>query len=202
MTTFAVTRYNYHYKKERGLAEGKTGERGARNVVANGLVPSVIALFATTFGMGMAGLLFITSLSVAAADSFASEIGVISDRTVLITRPSKRVRPGRQGGISARGQGAALLGAAIPAVLGWFLISDFALSIPVAGALLSPYYHQMPMTPLTLLVPLLVGFLGCQIDSILGATLQARGKITNDEVNYISIYTGVVAAWLLGVLLL
>jgi uncharacterized protein (TIGR00297 family) len=198
VTTFWVTRYNYQLKKGRGLAEGRTGERGARNVLANGLVPTVIAVFASVFGMAIAGLLFITSLAVAASDSFASEIGVLSDRTYLITKPHKRVRPGAQGGVSWKGQGAALLGAAIPAVLGWVLISDLALQIPVLGNWLAPRFHEMPFTPVMLIIPLVVGFLGCQLDSLLGATLQSRGRITNDEVNYISIYMGVVLAWVAG----
>jgi uncharacterized protein (TIGR00297 family) len=203
ITTFAVTRYNFQLKKKQGLAEGRAGERGVRNVLANGLVPTVVAVFATSvFGMGIAGILFITSLSVAASDSFASEIGVLSNRTYLITHPGRRVRAGRQGGVSWKGQGAALVGAAIPSVLGWVLLSDLALRIPLIGGWLSPEFHMMPFTPLTLLIPLVVGFFGCQVDSILGATLQSRGKITNDEVNYISIYVGVVLAWLAGSILL
>ena len=142
-----------------------------------------------------------TKIQTALADSFASELGVSAKMTYLITKLSKRVRPGTEGGVSWRGQGAALLGAAIPSVLGWLLISDLPLSIPYIGEGLSGTFHEMQLTPFTLLIPLVVGFVGCQLDSILGATLQTRGRITNDEVNYISIYAGVVMAWVLGSLL-
>ena len=58
------------------------------------------------------------------------------------------------------------------------------ISIPVA--------EQMPMTGYTLFLPVMIGLAGCQIDSVLGATLQRAKLITNDDVNFISISLSVL----------
>ena len=41
-----------------------------------------------------------------------------------------------------------------------------------------------------------IGFLGCQIDSVLGAVLENRGFLTKGSVNAISIISGVLLMWL------
>jgi uncharacterized membrane protein len=47
------------------------------------------------------------------------------------------------------------------------------------------------------LVVLFAGFLGCQLDSVLGAVLENRGLMTKGTVNAASILAGSVAAALL-----
>jgi uncharacterized protein (TIGR00297 family) len=44
ITSFGATKYKYALKKERGVQEGKRGERHFKNVLANGLAPTFIAL--------------------------------------------------------------------------------------------------------------------------------------------------------------
>ena len=41
-----------------------------------------------------------------------------------------------------------------------------------------------------------LGFLGCQIDSVLGAVLENRGLLTKGSVNALSIIAGVALMWL------
>ena len=41
-----------------------------------------------------------------------------------------------------------------------------------------------------------LGFLGCQIDSVLGAVLENRGFLTKGSVNALSIVAGVALMWL------
>ena len=180
--TYIVTKWNFNYKQLHGVAQGKHGERGLRNVLANGLIPAVIAVFRFQLGYPIASVLFISSICVAASDSFANEIGVFSNKTYLITNPHRRVRPGTDGGISLLGQCAAVAGAFTPALIGWLLISDFNNNlIPITDL------EQMPFTFYTLFLPVIIGFVGCQVDSVLGATLQRQGLISNDDVNFISI---------------
>jgi uncharacterized protein (TIGR00297 family) len=196
MITYIVTKYNFTYKLEHGVAQGSHGERGLKNVLANGSIMALIAVFRFQLGYQIAGILFITSICVAASDSFANEIGVLSNRTYLITDLNRRVRPGTHGGISIRGQSAALIGAFIPSIIGWFLISEFNINLFEVTS-----QAQMPMTFYTLILPIIIGFLGCQIDSILGATLQRQRLITNDEVNFLSIVLSILVVWIIILLI-
>jgi uncharacterized protein (TIGR00297 family) len=189
IVTYIVTIIDFKYKQNQGVAQGRHGERGLRSVLANGSLLAIIAVFRFQLGFPVAGLLFITSICVAASDSFANEIGVLSNRTYLITHLHKRVRPGTNGGVSILGEGAAVLGALIPALIGWLIISEFNNDI-----LQITTQAQMPMTYYTLIFPISIGFLGCQIDSILGATLQRQGIITNDDVNFLSILLCILIA--------
>src|SRR5437867_137791 len=101
-------------------------------------------------------------------DSLASEIGVLSRRTVLITN-FQRVPPGTDGGISPLGQLSAIGAALYTSVVGWFVLSYLAR--------LYAFTPTLPVAPTYVLIPATIGFLGCQIDSVLGATLERRGLV-------------------------
>ena len=189
LVTFIVTRLHFKYKQEHGVAQGKHGERNAKNVFANGLLPALIPILRYWLGDPVAGVLFIVCISEAASDSFANEIGVLSNRAYLITNLKKRVRPGTDGGVSVLGEFAGFAGALVPSVLGWILISKFNNNL-ISITDIEP----MPMTAITLIIPLLIGFLGCQIDSVLGATLQRRKLISNDAVNFLSVFISFIIA--------
>jgi len=178
---FMGTKFRYRRKEELGVAEKRGGKRGWYNVLANGLVPTFIAFLSPEFGT--AGIvMFVTALAVATSDTLASEIGVLSDRVYLITNPFKRIERGIDGGVSLLGQGAALLGA--------FLISFVAI-------LLIPVSHPgFERNASHFLLPLVLGFTGCQIDSLLGATLEQRGYLGKGGVNFVSIALGSLLAGL------
>ncbi|HWH09320.1 MAG TPA: hypothetical protein VNX21_08975, partial [Candidatus Thermoplasmatota archaeon] len=57
-------------------------------------------------------------------------------------------------------------------------------------------------TPLTVLLPALMGFFGCQVDSVLGATLEGGGLFTKEETNLLSITAGAALGFALSLLLL
>jgi len=186
LTSFLLTKYRFELKKQKGLHEGSRGERGYRNVVANGVVMTVIAVFAWIDGslmdMATASFVFVSALAVAAADTAASEIGVFDPRPVLITT-FERVKPGTNGGVSLTGQLVAFIAAGFTSAIAYLLFSlDQSL---VAG-------------PSTILIPMLCGFFGCQIDSVIGATIERKGKIGKDGNNMISIACGALLAWLLS----
>src|SRR2546425_12560539 len=65
---------------------------------------------------------FLSALSVAGADPLASEIGVLSRKTVLITT-GEPVPPGTDGGVSRLGQLCAFGAAAYTSVAGRFVLS-------------------------------------------------------------------------------
>ncbi len=188
-----ATRARYEEKVARGTGEAREGVRRTRNVLANGLVPTLVALVNNPIdawlGAGASSLLFVGSVAAAAADTFASEFGGLSRRTVLITT-GKRVPPGTDGGISLAGQVAALVGGLIVSAIGIVLLSlSFTWSAPPQG---------VPLTAGSLLAATVAGFLGCQVDSLLGALFEVRGLLTKEEVNFLGIASGsfVVAAWL------
>jgi uncharacterized protein (TIGR00297 family) len=188
-----ATRTRYEEKAARGTGEAREGVRRTRNVLANGLVPTLIALaqdpIDAWLGAGASSLLFVGSVAAAAADTFASEFGGLSEKTVLITT-GKPVPPGTDGGVSLAGQIAALAGSLLVAAIGIVLLSlSFTWSAPPGG---------VPLTVTSLAAATAAGFIGCQMDSLLGALFEVRGILTKEEVNFLGIASGsfAVAAWL------
>jgi uncharacterized membrane protein len=55
----------------------------------------------------------------------------------------------------------------------------------------------MPLSPVYLLLPMAIGFLGCQIDSVIGATLERRGIVNKKTNNLISTVSGAILAYLI-----
>lgn len=168
---FAVTKLFWKQKVEMGVSEGKKGVRGWRNVSANGLVPAIMALLSFWVDREQVLIGFVAAIATASSDTFASELGVLSRRTYLITAPWKRVEPGTNGGVSNWGHFVALIGALIPTVV----------AIPLVGL---PW--QMAW------IPLGAGWIGCQIDSVLGALFEEnRGRavaiLNKSDVNFLSI---------------
>lgn len=170
-TKFALT-----WKSREGLSEGAEGSRSGRNVLANGGVPLAIVVL---LGIGAAPgdvlvAAYAGAISTATADTLSSEIGVLSGTTRLITKPWKRVRPGVDGGIS-------LLG------MTWALVGSGLIGFSCA-AMFGPSYS----------VPVFAGgFLGCQVDSLVGAEVERRGLINNEGVNLLATATGAIIALLL-----
>jgi uncharacterized protein (TIGR00297 family) len=206
MTSYTATKYKYTLKRERGVQEGKTGERHFSNVLANGFAPTFIALisfegFNIIEEKWMAEVAFVAAISVAASDTLASELGVFSDRTHLITNFKKRVKPGTHGGISLLGQEWALIAAAYTAIFGWIVLF-FIPHVFLNGNGTLLIYDTNPAYPLGLvLIPLAIGFAGCQFDSVLGATLERKGLISNNTVNLVATSTGGLIAWMILVLI-
>jgi len=169
LINYIVTIYKIDEKRKRswGIIESVRNEH---NILANGLVPILIVFLSFFIKDPIMKLAYITSIASASSDTFASEIGILSDKVVLITN-FKRVKPGTDGGISPRGELAALLGAFSMAFFGWFLLFK-----------LDPAYGYR-----SLLYPTAFGFLGCQIDSILGSLFERKNYLNKGEVNLISI---------------
>lgn len=202
LTSFGATRYKYSLKSEKGVQEGKRGERRMKNVLANGLAPCYIALvsyedFHFIEEKWMAEIAFVAAISVAAADTTASELGVFSDKTYLITNLKKKVKAGTSGGVSMLGQSWALTASAYTAIMGWvmlfFIPSTFFSSIDAISASTTLPSHSYAM----ITIPIIIGFMGCQFDSVLGATLERIGLISNNGVNLLATSFGGLIAWMM-----
>jgi uncharacterized protein (TIGR00297 family) len=195
VTSFGVTRYGYAAKKAAGVAEGRKGERGWRSVLANGAIPTFLAilhLFEIDWPHPwMPSLLFVTAIAAAAADTAASELGVLTRDPVLITRPSMRVDPGTNGGVSVRGQAYALAASAYS--VGMAAIVFYLADLLQGGSAPGSWHDLVWAMPITIGM----GFISCQIDSVLGATLENDGYLSKNTVNLVSIGVTTVATYLL-----
>ncbi len=186
-TSFAATKYRFDFKRAIGLQEGRRGERGHKNVIANGAVPVVIAIlsFENSFypylDKELGSILFLAAIAVAAADTLASELGILSRNVYLITS-RKRVRPGTDGGVSWTGQMWAFFAAGYTALL---------------GTLIFHYWGLVDFTLFNLLAVGFAGFIGCQIDSVIGATLEQKGMVSKLTNNLASITMGTALVWVL-----
>jgi uncharacterized protein (TIGR00297 family) len=172
----AVTKYRYEIKVKRGIAEQAGGARGYSNVFGNSLAALFFAIqFGVTLNHAFAAA-FVAAVAAALADTMASEIGKAEDNAYLITN-MKRVDPGVSGGISLKGELAALLGCVITAAL--------AFSLGVVAA------QQLPFI-------ILASFAGVHVDSLLGATLEQKGYLTNSAVNFFgTLSAGLICLFLL-----
>ncbi len=180
-TGFAATRWRYEEKVEKGLHEMAEGERGWTNVVANGGVPLIVSIIATVTGDWETMFpIFTVAVAVAASDTFASELGSLDERVFMITT-MKRCEQGINGGFSSTGQLAAMAGALLIAVVGLVLGT-----LVGADAVASPSEFILSVT--------IIGFIGCQIDSLFGAILENRGLIGKGTVNALAIGSGALIA--------
>ena len=183
LSSHIATKWRFEEKTERGLNESADGHRGWVNVAANGGMPALVALLTFLVNDWESGLwMFAAAVAVATSDTWASEIGCLDHRVRMITT-LKPCEAGVNGGFSPNGQLAAAAGGLVigaSALLASLVMFSASLSdqIVIAGIVAG------------------LGFLGCQIDSILGAVLENRGFLTKGSVNALSIIAGVALMWL------
>jgi len=189
--TILSTRLGQRHKELRGTAERRQG-RTAAQVAANlGVAAMASSGFAQSWLMESGWIraaayapaillaLPLAALAEAAADTVSSEIGqVLGGRPRMITT-LRRVEPGTDGGVSLIGTLAGVAAAGIVAAIGaWALGGGLEIFwISAAG-----------------------GVFGLFFDSLLGATLERRGWLNNDAVNFLS--TASAAAFALAVIAL
>jgi uncharacterized protein (TIGR00297 family) len=146
-----ATRYRYEYKSKLQAAQEKGGARGALNVLANGGVPTLIALVYSLFPYSILGLMFVASVASALADTLGTEIGLLSRSPPRFLFSGQQTQPGRSGGVTSLGIFAELAGALLFSFFGFFL---GIVSLPLVA------------------VAVVGGFIGSNVDSMLGATVQ------------------------------
>ncbi|MGH9434608.1 MAG: DUF92 domain-containing protein [Terriglobia bacterium] len=160
-----ATRLGYARKRERGIAERRGGARGWREATANVLVAAFFAVLVITTPFQWAFLAgFVAALAEAAGDTVASETGKwLSARAYMITtlRP---VAAGADGGISLKGTAAGFGASAVVVLLGYGLGLCSGRNAALAFA---------------------AACIGNLLDSLIGATLERRGLVTNSIVNFI-----------------
>ncbi len=161
----AFTRYGYSRKHKLGIAQSHGGRRGYKNVYSNSLVPLVLAICYGVYGNDVFIFAFIASVATANGDTLASEIGETSRSKPRMITTLKETEPGVDGGVTPLGEAASLAGAIIIGLL--------ATGMGMAGVF-------------GIVVAAIGGFLGTNFDSLLGATLQSRGILSNNGVNLVA----------------
>lgn len=167
------TRYKYAYKESIGIAQAKDGIRSYENVFSNSTAALVLAVAYGVFPEHSLPIIYayMGTVATATGDTLASEIGTTAKgrpRMITTLKPSE---PGADGAVSLLGEFAAILGSAAIGILAYLLgVSDNFI--------------------LTVLITTAGGFFGTNIDSLLGATLQKRGVLSNSGVNFVATFTG------------
>jgi uncharacterized protein (TIGR00297 family) len=206
-----------HPRKRRAAEQFDKGStRDALQVFANGGIPALTALLSglnAPPGPYLWVAAFVGALAAATADTWATEIGVLSPTPPRLLTTGRPAEPGTSGAVTLLGTTAALAGGLLIGLTAALLVG-----IPTTGLPALP-------TTTTILAGLIGGGAGMMADSLLGATLQASYRcpacgtptesrihrcgtpsvlvsghplITNDAVNIAGTLTGALVAALLA----
>lgn len=183
--TWIATRLGQDRKERRGTAErqGRTAAQVAANLGLAALVSSDLAQswmagcgwFSRTPMLLLA--VGLAALAEAAADTVSSEIGTAQGGQPRMITTLRPVEPGTDGAISLVGTLAGILAAGIVSGVGMMTLGGSAAIFWISCA---------------------GGVFGLFFDSLLGATLERRGWLNNDAVNFLS--TASAAGFAMGVL--
>jgi uncharacterized protein (TIGR00297 family) len=160
LTSTLLSHFRSEKKQKMEELTGRGTRRDAVQAFANGGVALILALTYRFTGRMeyLAG--FGAALAAANADTWASELGILSRRKPVSVLNLKPVPRGTSGGVSGFGFLASFLGAAL--IAGVFLAGQLTLGAGIYRAVIS-----------SLLVAI-AGFLGSLFDSVLGASVQAQ----------------------------
>jgi uncharacterized protein (TIGR00297 family) len=188
--TFFSTRAGRKKKARTGLAEGRRG-RSAAQVIANLSVAAVsvspqavnqvqrwmayccVSGLLDAWAFQVVKVMCVAALVEATADTVSSEIGQAFGGHPMLIIGLRRVEPGTDGGMTSLGSGAGVAAGALVAIAGgWAIHLSLQAVLTTLGA----------------------GICGLFFDSLLGATVERRGWIGNDLVNFTSTLFAAVLA--------
>jgi len=174
---WVTTRFGSQRKQRLRIAEKQDG-RSASQVLANlGVATGCVALYALLGKNVIFLLAAAASFSEAAADTVSSEVGQARNEKARLITTWKQVPAGIDGAVSLQGTLAGIVAATIVSVV-----------CVLAGLL--------PWKWLGISVGSAV--VGMVADSYLGASLQRRGMLNNDSVNFLSTFLSALVAFVIA----
>jgi len=172
-----ATTWKINTKELVGVAESNGGKRTAGQVIANGGVAGIAGLLAGIFPnqQDLFLLMMAAAISSAISDTLSSELGTVYGKRFYNILSFKQDKRGENGVISIEGTifgvtGASIIAAIYAARFGWNKQVSW---IVIAGTM------------------------GNISDSILGATLERKGIIKNDTVNFLNTFIAALVVLIL-----
>lgn len=165
ISSSVLTKIKNENKLEDIYEKDKKG-RSYIQVLANGGVGLILSYIFYKTNNDMYYLIYCISFAAANADTWASEVGVLSTKNPVSLITFKKVKRGESGGVTFLGTLASFMGASLIAI---FFVIGY-LNIGNGDKLV--YYFT---------ICIVLGFLGSIIDSILGETIQVKYKSSNEE---------------------
>ena len=187
----ALSRYRRADKRTLAEKFAKGVKRDWGQVIANGGLAAFIALLYFLYPLSPFLAAFLGSIATVNADTWATEVGVLSREPPRLITTGRRVPVGTSGAITLLGTTASTLGSLLIGVLGHILMSAEAMLSGEDALRLS---WIIPVT-------LFSGLLGSLFDSLLGATVQgifycARCEMeTEKELHSCGLRTSLVRGW-------
>lgn len=172
-----ATSWRLKDKHQEGIAEAQKGKRSMGQVFANGGVAAILGLSAwlqPRWEMNCT-LLIAACFASATSDTVSSELGNVYGKRFYQITNFQPGRKGENGVISLEGTLLGLAGSLFIAIL-------YGL-----------WYDQLKLVWMVMLA----GIIGNLADSVMGATLENRGFLRNNTVNFFNTMIGALAAWIL-----
>ncbi len=175
----------YKESTKETLAEkfAKGTRRDLAQALANGGAGALIAIAYWFTGNPLLWFAFVGAMATVNADTWATELGVLSKRLPRLITTGKPVDVGTSGGISLQGTLATLAGGAVIGIAGAIFLYAESLIRCNPRMLIYPLSCLVYPANCTLLpvIAALAGLAGSLFDSLLGATVQAIYYSTNRE---------------------
>jgi uncharacterized protein (TIGR00297 family) len=155
ISSSALSKLSTTRKKQLSEKFAKGSRRDWGQVLANGGVSAFLALVQPLQPEALwPWLAFAGAMATVNADTWATELGVLSPKCPRLIISGRKVDRGTSGGVSLTGSVATLAGALVVALMGKIFTPELSWLIAVVGVSLA-------------------GFVGAFFDSLLGATVQA-----------------------------
>jgi uncharacterized protein (TIGR00297 family) len=167
ITFFVSSSWLSHYRRsdKEVVAEkfAKGGQRDIGQALANGGLAAIIAVSFARFSDPLLFAAFIGVMSTVNADTWATELGILSQVNPRLITSGEEVAPGTSGGVTRLGIWASVAGALLIGTVATALTQIWSLSSDDGWQLAAVSYPLLAVAG---------GLVGSLFDSLLGATVQ------------------------------